>query len=207
MELLGNDMSTYRQIMRQNLFKYGYLYQLPLTVYLTKQMINCVEYVHSKGYVHRDIKPANFVRRNETHPHRYCIVDFGIAKQVTFHPPSLCPLFSSPHTGQHIDRDGRPRPERFNAEFRGTTMYASLNTHEDKDQSFRDDLWSVLFSFVDILIGQLPWSDEGKRKEKLLVRDLKREFTICPEDEKFTQWILDQIQTVEKEVSASLSRL
>jgi serine/threonine protein kinase len=83
MELLGNDMSSYRQIVRQNLSKYGYLYQLPLSIYLAKEMISCVEYVHSKGYVHRDIKPANFVRRNnENNCHCYCIVDFGIAKQV-----------------------------------------------------------------------------------------------------------------------------
>jgi hypothetical protein len=86
-------------------------------------------------------------------------------------------------------------------------MYASLNTHEDKDQSFRDDLWSVLFSFVDILIGQLPWSEEGKRKEKLLVRDLKREYTSHPEDGKFTTWILEQICAAEKEVFPLLSPL
>lgn len=81
MELLGNDMSTYRQILRQNISKYGYLYQLPITIHLAKQMIDCVEYVHQKGFVHRDIKPANFVKRKGT-DNTYCIVDFGIAKQV-----------------------------------------------------------------------------------------------------------------------------
>lgn len=79
-------------------------------------------------------------------------------------------------------------------------MYASYNTHEEKDQSFRDDLWSVLFSFVDILLGQLPWSEEGKRKEKVLVKDLKKEFTSNPSDQRFSKWIVDQILTAEKEV-------
>lgn len=79
-------------------------------------------------------------------------------------------------------------------------MYASLNTHEDKDQSFRDDLWSVIFSFVDILLGHLPWSEEGKKKEKVLVKDLKKEFTSNPQDQKFSKWILDQILSTEAEV-------
>jgi serine/threonine protein kinase len=86
MELLGDDMSSSRQILRSNIYKYGYLYQLPISIHLAQQMINCVEYVHQKGFVHRDIKPANFVRRKGT-DHTYCIVDFGIAKQVR--APSL----------------------------------------------------------------------------------------------------------------------
>jgi hypothetical protein len=82
-------------------------------------------------------------------------------------------------------------------------MFASLNTHEDKDQSYRDDLWSILFSFVDILLGQLPWSEEGKKKEKLLVKELKREYTTNVQEEKFTKWIVGQILTTESEVSHS----
>jgi len=79
-------------------------------------------------------------------------------------------------------------------------MYASLNSHEDKDQGYRDDLWSILFSFIDILLGQLPWSEEGKKKEKQLVKELKRKFTSDPSDEIFTKWILNQLVTAEKQV-------
>lgn len=78
-------------------------------------------------------------------------------------------------------------------------MYASLNTHEDKDQSFRDDLWSIIFSFVDILVGLLPWSEEGKKKEKRLVTDIKRDFITT--SDKFSNWIQEQILTTENTVS------
>lgn len=77
-------------------------------------------------------------------------------------------------------------------------MYASVNTHEEKDQSYRDDIWSVLFSFVDILVGQLPWSEEAKKKEKKIVTDIKRDFTTT--NEKFTNWIIEQILTTENDV-------
>jgi hypothetical protein len=79
-------------------------------------------------------------------------------------------------------------------------MFASFNTHEDKDQSYRDDLWSIIFSFVEILLGQLPWSEEGKKKEKQLVKELKKEYTTNVQEEKFTKWIVGQILTTESEV-------
>lgn len=83
MELLGEDMGILRQISRQNIQKNGYLIQLPIAIHLAKEMINCIEYVHNKGYIHRDVKPANFVQRLDL-PETYCIVDFGIAKLVSF---------------------------------------------------------------------------------------------------------------------------
>jgi hypothetical protein len=86
-------------------------------------------------------------------------------------------------------------------------MFASFNTHEDKDQSYRDDLWSIIFSFVEILLGQLPWSEEGKKKEKQLVKELKKEYTTNVQEEKFTKWIVGQILTTESEVIQTNSPL
>ena len=81
MELLGEDMGTLRQISRQQINDNGYLIQLPIAIHLAKEMINCIEYLHHKGYIHRDIKPANFVQRLDN-PLTYCIIDFGITKLV-----------------------------------------------------------------------------------------------------------------------------
>lgn len=48
-------------------------------------------------------------------------------------------------------------------EFRGTSMYASLNSHYHMDLGRRDDLWSLFYVLVDLLRGA-PWrAFQGKK--------------------------------------------
>lgn len=77
--LSGEDMSRLRDATRINL---GYI-PIPVVFYLTFQMLECIKHFHSKGLVHRDIKPANFVRRNRLSS-EFCMLDFGISKQVSY---------------------------------------------------------------------------------------------------------------------------
>lgn len=79
MELLrGEDMSKFRNRIRSQCNG-----SIPTEVacYLILQMLNGIELLHSQGFVHRDIKPSNFVRRSKNST-QFCIIDFGIAKQV-----------------------------------------------------------------------------------------------------------------------------
>ena len=62
--------------------------------------------------------------------------------------------------------------ERKRMDFRGTAQYASLRVHESKDYCRRDDIWSLLYVFVDLLTGDLPWRslyDDKKDKGPLRV--------------------------------------
>lgn len=66
----------------------------------------------------------------------------------------------------------RPR-----ADFRGTSLYASLNAHDGKDLGRRDDLWCVFYMLVDLLRPCLPWRssrklsrDEVHRQKKVSAR-------------------------------------
>jgi hypothetical protein len=70
---------------------------------------------------------------------------------------------------QHRDSQGNIRPERDNAEFRGTTVYASPFVHSGHDQCPRDDLFSVLHVFLDFVLGDLPWRAQAKSKDKAAV--------------------------------------
>ena len=53
------------------------------------------------------------------------------------------------------EKDGKLRMKRENADFRGTTLYASPYAHEGEDQCPRDDVFSLLFVFCDLVCGQV----------------------------------------------------
>mmetsp|Transcript_14525 Transcript_14525/g.24085 ORF Transcript_14525/g.24085 Transcript_14525/m.24085 type:complete len:849 (-) Transcript_14525:93-2639(-) len=133
---------------------------IPLASYLTRQMVKCLKPLHERGFIHRDVKPSNFVRRS-THSTEFVMIDFGLAKQ-------------------HRDDTGKLRPQRKSAEFRGTTIYASPYAHLKQDQCPRDDLFSVLHVFVDLVVGDLPWRDAARSKDKAYVSELKQKFLKDP---------------------------
>ncbi|XP_042469170.1 casein kinase 1-like protein 2 isoform X2 [Zingiber officinale] len=117
---------------------------------LADQMINRVEYLHSKSFLHRDIKPDNFLMGLGRRANQVYIIDFGLAKK-----------YRDTTTHQHI-------PYRENKNLTGTARYASINTHLGVEQSRRDDLESLGYVFMYFLRGSLPWQGlkAGNKKQK-----------------------------------------
>ena len=104
---------------------------------------------------------------------KFCLVDFGLSKSIVFPRDSL--LADTDHPWP----DDRPwlkpaqyhgpacyRKEREKADFRGSSMYASLRVHQGKDYCPRDDVWSVLYVFCDLVSGGLPWMSHAANKER-----------------------------------------
>ncbi|VDL83197.1 unnamed protein product [Nippostrongylus brasiliensis] len=96
------------------------------------------------GFIHRDIKPANMAVGVNDRARIIHIFDFGLARQYVIfgegHKPKL----------------RRPRKK---ARFRGTYRYCSINTHSRGEQGRDDDLWSLLYTLVEMR-GKLPWANE-----------------------------------------------
>jgi tau tubulin kinase len=171
MELLGGeDMSRVRN--RARAASNANLVVLPAACFLTRAMLKSVKAIHEKGYIHRDIKPANFVRRDRNSS-EFCMVDFGLARG-------------------YRDKDGNIRPKKENAEFRGTALYASPFIHEGEDQCPRDDLFSLVFVFCDLVCGKLPWSEAARLKDKNGVASLKKQYLTDPR--RFLEWIKVQAE-------------
>ena len=141
MELLGKSLDRLFSDCKKN-FSYKTIFQIGY------QLIQRIEYVHSKGYIHRDIKPGNFViGRGDKHKTIY-IIDFGLSKK-----------YIDKNTNKHI-------PYKEGKGLTGTARYVSLFTHYGIEQSRRDDIEGIAFNLIYFAKGKLPWQGVKTKNKK-----------------------------------------
>jgi len=132
MELLGDDIESLFNLCNRRL-------SLKTLLILVDQILTLIEYIHGKGFLHRDLKPENILMGFGKNSHLAHIIDYGLSKR-----------YRDPKTGKHI-------PYREGKYLTGTARYASINTHQGKEQGRRDDIEALGYIFVYLFKGSLPW--------------------------------------------------
>ena len=128
------------------------------------QIIERIQWVHSRKFIHRDIKPDNFlIGLND--PHIIYLIDFGLSKK-----------YQSTKSGKHILYSESKK-------FTGTITYGSVNSLKCREQSRRDDLESIGYMLIYFMKGRLPWQSvkvDNKKESYLRVSQMKK--SILPEE-------------------------
>ncbi|GMT28465.1 hypothetical protein PFISCL1PPCAC_19762, partial [Pristionchus fissidentatus] len=155
MEKLGPNITELRR--KQPEKRLGLAVGSRVGVHITKALRE----LHNQGFLHRDIKPSNMCFGLGDKKYTVVLIDFGM-------------------TRQYKDMDGRPRPARSYAAFRGTLRYVSINVHQRKEQGPCDDIISLLYSLIELMEGELPWrlmtthEEISQNKEKVTFEQLTR---------------------------------
>ena len=113
------------------------------------QILEILEWIHSKDIIYRDVKPENFLIGIKD-PNAIYVVDFG-----------LCKKYRSSKTGKHL-------LPKLTGKFSGTLIYASSNVLKGKESSRRDDIISLGYMLIYLLKRDIPWNSSFKdlNKEK-----------------------------------------
>ena len=101
---------------------------------LMLKTLDIIEHIHRFFVLHRDVKPANFMIKDGD----IFLIDFGLS---TF----------------YMNENGEHYPNKQNNTIIGTPKFVSINIHMGHQYSRRDDLISLGYMYVYMILGDAMW--------------------------------------------------
>jgi serine/threonine protein kinase len=138
-------------------------FSMKTVLMIAEQTLTQIQYIHQRGYVHRDVKPDNLLVGSGSKSHVIHLIDFGISR-----------LYRDPETGRHLEITG-------NQPLAGTVRYASVAALQGTEQSRRDDLESLGYSWIYLLRGDLPWQNLAADTKSRIGKVLRMKMSYMPD--------------------------
>ena len=124
---------------------------------LAIQVLDRLEFIHSKNVIYRDIKTNNLVIGRKD-PEIIYLIDFGLARK-----------YRSSRTGKHIKYTNLQKAY-------GNLRYISINGNKGYEQSRRDDLESLGYMLIFLAKNTLPWINKNVSS---ITNKLTKYKTVC----------------------------
>lgn len=127
-----------------SLFRKQGALSLKTSFHLLQQILEGLDYVHSKNIVHRDLKPANLlIYDDENNQKQLKIADFGLARVL--------------NREQREQELGKPIFVTIAGVMTGTPAYIAPETIREDALDHRADLYSVGIILFEMLTGRKPF--------------------------------------------------
>ncbi|KOS22801.1 Serine/threonine-protein kinase ksg1 [Escovopsis weberi] len=126
-------------------------FDVDCTRYYGAQILDAIDYMHSRGIIHRDLKPENVLLDDQMHVK---ITDFGTAK-LLFDPRD--PKSAEAEQRGNGEPDARDGDDERAASFVGTAEYVSPELLTHKNACKASDLWAFGCIIYQLLAGRPPF--------------------------------------------------
>ena len=147
--ILNNNNILIEELLGKSLLEifkeYNYNFSIQDICLISIQLLDRLEWIHSKTLIHRDLKPENFLIGIKDKNNIIYLKEFG-----------LCAKYCSSKTGKHIIPG-------FRGTFTGTLKFCSANAQRGNHQSRRDDIESLGYSIIFFMKGKLPWDNFNQK--------------------------------------------
>ncbi|KAI1472115.1 kinase-like protein [Daldinia caldariorum] len=126
-------------------------FDVECTRFFGAQILDAIEYMHSRGVIHRDLKPENVLLDDQLHVK---ITDFGTARLLSDPRQQQAPRIEDIGTSSRSkDQDDDSRA----ASFVGTAEYVSPELLTNKNACKASDLWAYGCIIYQLLAGRPPF--------------------------------------------------